>query len=540
MKALPIPVPTGGIRADLDAQDIGPNDLRDSKNWINRDGKLQTRDGVGIDGLPVAGRIMAYAHYFYNDGTPRTISGTTRGWFRRNISAGQWDNITGVPLTGSRTDHQTFKVFQKAGQTWLLGTNGADTPKVWDGVSPAYVDMGGSPPRARAMGVVADRIILGNLLSGGTISPVATDVSSNKDFDSGWGSQLVTLHADTPGAIVSIDEIGNLLGAIWKTDALYLAIAQGTADPFRFELKQRLSTEDGLPTGPCSSAVVLTLGDAKMMYIGLDGAGYMFDGGRVARMHPKIQRYILMAGDRSRLTSATGGYNSERHEVTILFCGKGSLDPNIGIVIDLNTNAVWPVGWSTHRFTAIGFGNRSLTIGELAGTIGEQPDTIGAYANANITHQLFGDINGQTYKEQFGGDFRYSTIGDLVGDIGDQDPFRIGDYFTIGTPAPVQSYFETGLNSLGTARQYKTVHGVEHFFEKTPDAQNVTVKLGISNFGEDRVLSSGVTTDIQLAQPHRTGFRKSGRRFSLRYEASSIQQLIYRGAEAEVIPRNVK
>jgi hypothetical protein len=203
LPAAGLPLPVQGVRPDIDPYDLDPTALRDAENWILRDGVFSIRPGyteVALGNEP-AGRILGFAEYIHNDGSRKLVAGTATGWYVHDVAGNEWDDITGTALTGGVSDFVVFRVFDKAGVKYLLGTNGANTMKKWNGTAATYSDVAGAPPRARCMAISNDRIVLFNLKSGATISGSAYDVSANKDFDAGWGVTLTGILADTPGEI---------------------------------------------------------------------------------------------------------------------------------------------------------------------------------------------------------------------------------------------------------------------------------------------------------------------------------------------------
>jgi hypothetical protein len=73
--------------------------------------------------------------------------------------------LTGTWTTTTYTDFPVFRVFTKSGTSYLVVVNGTGaTPKKWDGSAGSISDVGGSPGGARAMAILANRMILGTLL----------------------------------------------------------------------------------------------------------------------------------------------------------------------------------------------------------------------------------------------------------------------------------------------------------------------------------------------------------------------------------------
>jgi len=503
-------IPTSGVRADLDRPDVGPRALAEGDNWLVRDGEFIVRPGTKTFATDTNQRPMGYVQYEHNDGALRTVKGTIVGWWKYVPGSNTWSDITegGKELTGTILEQTVFRVFQKAGTTTLLGVNGKDVPKKWDGDTATYLDMAGSPPKAKCIAISADRILLANLLSGGTISPVAIDVSANKDFDSGWGNVQVSLLADTPGDIISMMELGNLVTAIYKTDAIYVSVAQGGPAPFAYQLKRAAK---GL--GPVSPLAVAQGPEGIHVYLARDSTLKIFDGVAPRSLADHIDKHIKKTIDEDNSDIGFIFYDENRKEVWVIYPSVGSTNPNAGFILNIKTLALWPISWGTLRMTAGAslFVDTGLTIGDLTGTIGSQSGTIGAYGT-RVRRTILGDIGGESFE-----------------DVGNTDD-----------GVAITTLWETGVSDGGQSRQQKTVKEIFHQFPKTANTQNVTVKLGKALDGQERVLDAGKVIDISGTPPFVSQHRQTGNGFSLRIEASTTEPVKYKGAAITSTKRGIR
>src|SRR3990167_142028 len=509
-----IPVPVRGVMPHLDRQDVPPDGLIDAENFAIIDGIYQVRSGLEAFATAVSGRPMAYFQYRHSDGNYRVVKASTTKLYYLNNSL-EWTDITDSadPLTGGPTQQPIFRVFQKAGATWLLMLNPAHTLKKWDGLTSAYTIVGGSPVKAQSMMVLFDRVLLGNLSSGSTINPAAVDVCANKDFDSGWNSEQTEILSSPPGDIISMNEFGGNIGAIYKTDGIVNAIAQGATDPFAFEPKVFNIS------GPCSALSVVWLSDGMHAILCRDGAIRIYDGTSFRFLEDlfnqkrgKYQKQVASKINWLTLARSFGFYDQDRRLLFFVYSETGEVNPGIGVMIDMSNGAMWPLKWDTLRFSAgikLSAGT-GLTIGSLVGTIGAKVLTIGEFSTTPQLLLLLGEENGQSYKETG----------------------------TTDNAAAIIAYEESGLNSLGNKKRFKTLQSIEHYFAKAAAAQEITVKIGVSNYGEERVLDAGQTLAIGSSGPYTTGHRKDGRFFSRRYEASATQAIKSRGQVAEITMRS--
>lgn len=503
MEPMTVSAPRMGVRPDLDREDVDELALADAENVLSRDGDFQVRPGFSTLGNDINERPMGYVSVDHSDGSRRFVQGTTVGW--RSLSGATWTDITGTALTGGVTDQVVFRTFSKSSATWILGTNGANTLKKWDGATATYADVGGSPPRAKCMAVVADRIILGNLLSGGTISPVAIDVSAKTDFDSGWGTQLVALLAQTEGPIMSMVEIGDLNAAILKSDAVHLLIAQGGAVPFRLQM-----VKAGV-SGPASPLLATKITDGTAAFCSIDALVSIFDGAGVSTLPYSIQKQIDRSYNQARINRGWMTYDQTRRELWIIYPLKGSDDPNGGVVINMSTLQVYPIRFPTFKASAGGKFRpfTGITIGDLTVSIGSLSQNIGDLGgSANSTGRLVvGDTGGQTYQ-----------------DLGSSDG---------GTAIPF--FWESSVK--GQAERYLTVNRIRHRFKPTAMSQPVTVKLGKRNEGGDVAYEAGKSINLFTTGRKATGHRNSAEYFSLRFEGDATEEVVYQGSAIYAVSR---
>lgn len=493
--------PSAGVRPDLHPSDIPPDALRDSQNWIYRNGIFSARPGMAVFANDINERPMAFADYTHNDGARRLVMGTTVGWRKYNSGTNAWDSITGT-LTGSATDQIVFRVFDKGGIKYLLGTNGADTLKKWNGTDAAFAAAGGSPPRARCMVISNDSIVLFNLLSGATISGSAYDVSANKDFDSGWGTRLTGLLVDTPGAIISALEFGPLQCAIYKEDAIYMMFAQTSGiAPFRFELKS------ASVTGPVSPLSAVQVSDGLHAFLGSDGAVRLFDGIETRSMGYHVQKYIADRLDPALFARSFGFFDREANELVFCFAEVGSSEPNLFVHINIGTTALWPMRFSSTMRASAGLkvtAQHAMTIGEVTGTVGDYDKTIGEF-DAPSRQSIFGDVGGQVFSNTGGSDaLNY-----------------------------LDSYFETGL--FGSGPKWSTLVEIEHLLVPTAAHELPTIQIGTAVSNEDRTLG----TEVQIpgygggrVGPFITGHRVTARKFSYRLNGQFVYTSLPRWAGA--------
>ena len=491
-----IKAPKLGVRPDKDIEELTDDELASAENVLRRDGEFMVRPGLELFASDVNQRPMKYLQYDHGN-SRKVILGTDQGW---HVLAGSaFVSITGTPLTGDDVEHvPVFRTFTRGVTTYLLGVNGKDTMKEWDGNGATYLDVSGSPPIARCMMVVFDRIVLGNLRSGGTISPVAVDVSANKDFDSGWGTELVLLCSETNGPIVAMEEFGDFNGAIIKSDSIYMLIAQGGDSPFRKE-----HVKSGI-SGPASEPLVFRMKTGEAGWLGNDGLVSIFNGASIDTLPYQVQKHVISTCNPEHLNAAWSAYDPERRELWLIYPLLGSSVPNGGCMINMTTMAIYPVRFPGFAITAGGKvkSETGLTIGDLTGTIGSLSGTIGELGNSSaIRRMVMGEIGGKSYQ-----------------DIGLTDD---------GTAIPF--HWETGAR--GELERYTNLGKIRHRFKHTTVPQNVSFQLGKRKDAGRPVFGTAHTIDIDAAAGSikRTGHRTSAEHFCMRYSGDASAEVVYDG-----------
>lgn len=501
--------PFRGVLPDLDPFLVGFDGLRDAENWVfNAQGHFVPRGGLSQLGDTITGEhILGFYQYVHQDGRRRLVAGTRTGWhqFLQPPYGNVFDDITGTALTGSTSDHVIFRHFQKAGATWLLGINGKNTMKKWDGLTATYADVSGTPPIARCMAINNDHVLLGNLKSGGTINPAAIDVSATQDFDSGWGTTLVAILPELE-EIVAMLEIGNQITAIHGSNAIYFAIAQGTTSaPFRYEMR----VPDAV--GPASSKAVVNGKKGVQYILARDLSVAMFDGTRPQDMGAHIQAYLKEHASENYLNLCHGTFDHSEGKLYYFFIGRDAGEVWRGICIDTKrNNTLYPLKFKTAKVTA----------------------SCSPYVQGEVTRVVTGDNAGKVYQ-----------------DTGADDD---------GTVIPTM--IETGLTPW--SRRYRTLQEIEHGFLQVASSQNVTVRIGRTDHAEIRKLgltidelegtideltgtidelSGDKTLDVSTSPPYDTHHRLDARSFSLRYEADiNVAGMRYRGASLTMVERGLR
>jgi hypothetical protein len=510
---IPIPLPYRGLLSAQERENFPPDAASESENWIHRDDKFQVRPGLTSLGDQTSQRATGMVGYELADGTRRIVMGTTVSWWAYNEATNTWTDLANGALTASAIDQQVFRPFELSGTTLLIGTNGADAVKKWNGSNLAnnFADLGGSPPKARCMMVLADRLLLGNLKSGGTVSPLAVDVSARLNIESGWQS-FVSLLADTAGPIIVMSEWGNFVGMVYKTDAIYRAIATSGANPFRYELMTKFNESEGV----AATNALVKIGDGSDVYLSRGAEIKRYTGQSSVQPFGSrdLSKFVQDTANVGQLQRAWGTYDSDNEEILFVYAEKGSTEPSLGVLIKERSGAFWPIRWTGRNMTAAAYVviSRGLRIADLKASIGAIKQTIGELGTAGtIRRVIMSDL-------QAGGQV-YESVGD--DDAGAAIPF----------------FSETGLFDLGSPLRNKTVRKIFHRFSTQASQQEITIKIGTSKYGEPRVLSDGDVIDIGQDGPYKTHHRITSKFLSVRLEGLATRPVVWHGSFADAAER---
>lgn len=517
---LPLPMPTGGVHKEISRVDMPVTALHDAENWIYRDGRFRVRDGLTTLGSAVSGRPDGFVNYF--DGTtPVLLMATTSTYYEWVQSTNAWTS-RGGSLNGDETTHNIMRVFQKGSAsgttTTMYGTNGTDDVK-------KFVEGGGNvsragsgmdfPPRAKAMMVIGNRMILGNLSDNsdgnqvtytGATGPQVFAVSNNLDPEHGYSTVLVDQLGDTPGAIVAFMEMGNLQGAMYKDDAVYLATAASDIFPFTVSLK-------AVVPGPISPRAVVRVSDSLHIYLATNGDVMSFDGVNVTPLGRHLQRYVLDNWNRLLAIRSHGWYDHENNEVVICFPDAISADVTRAINLRLTDSppSLWPYNFGSLKITA---GIRAILPG---GTTFAQLNASPADELVNLTLQfnqynalgtslILADSTGQPYTN-----------------TGSSDNGSAINAFTQGglVSLMVQQYL--GLTPINPADTWKSVQFLDFVFVQPPSSQIVSVDVQGTSYGEPLTDLGSDQFDISTTSFNRSYHRGSARRICYNLSTAATQ-----------------
>lgn len=446
------------------------------------------------------------------------VIATDGGWLHLDQTDDHLHDLTPImgALTGTTLAPTVFRTFEKGPVTLLLGTNGVDRPKVWDGSAGCYRDMAdGNAPAAKCMAVAANRVLLGHLTNGPNAGSTTVDVSAFNNPDAGWGVTQVSLLGDSPGALVAMAELSALEVALFKEDAIVHAIAtdqfMGVAVPFRFQ------TQVVGISGPCSPCGLARMPDGTIVYLGNDGGMYLYDGQRPRDLGLYFRRLFQPLLEENRLEEVVLCLDPTTKLLWVWYPNALTGRSN-GVVIATDQPMPWPAwpvalpaAWEAAVAAPV-FVRSDVTIGDLSLPLGSYDTSIGEWSTLDWM-MLLGLEDGTFYREKWADD---------------------GDYSDGGIPISVA--WRTGYSPLTEdPTAWKTVHEIHSFVDNLIAGESLAVSL----YGADAIGGTETfTAAVSSSTVHRKiSPRMTSRFFSLGLAASIRRLFTWRGGALFMSPR---
>jgi hypothetical protein len=456
--------------------------------------------------------MMGFYQYDYLAGASRSenviIAGTNKGWWQYNIGTSQWDDITPstTPLDAG-DEHVIFRAYDYDQKTYILGCNGATAQSEqickYDGTGTYEVIE--DAPKARCIAVAGTRLIAGNCVSSGDYYPTAVFYSKtilDGHFDT-WGAGDIIRLADTAGEIVAMEEMGNLMVAVYKTDSIYILAVQSGIYPFRPDLRAT-----GI-AGPVSPAAVTALNNNSHAYLGRDAQVYLFDGSQPRALGPHIQTYLRNTLDLDEAERAFLAWDKYNQELWVVYPAKGTFGAiRRALVIQMRQGfPCWPMVWrSNFNFSAgISFVLESaIRMGDILDPMGDITSAMGDLKTAQRV-VLFGGIDGEIYY--------LNGVKDLE--------------------EAIQCRYTFGISDFGVHREV-TIKEIEHYFQRTNLSQDVTFSLIPIKSGEvpgTVMARQDKSFDISEDRPYITEHRYTSPKFNCEYSISANNKIDASGAD---------
>jgi len=404
--------------------------------------------------------------------------------------------------------------------SWILDVDSdslATTP------SPTVTVSGdtGVAPRAKTIGIAAQRIVAGNVSYFDTKQTIADNTS---DMEGGnWhsidpsfayfpdavvysGTVLTGGHlywypadilrlADTPGEVIASQEMGTQMIAIYKTDAIYTLTSQSGLSPFAPSLRA-----SGIQ-GPMSPRSVVAISDTTHIYLARDGGLYMFSGATPQSLGDQFRTWVAREIDPEYAENSFMTFDPERNEIHAYYPVKGSGGVvRKGIVVDVSRQpfTAWPALWPHEIYNEAEDALEEISF--LCATMhyeGSQ-DVIAS----DITIPASEAVASPTTKYQ---ELYFGTENKPLDARSGVDAGRIFKTADIGNDhgVPIDSSMETGISDLGDPDGQKVLLEIELLFDNMADVSGGTdAVLDVTVYGGDsnKNLSQLSThTDIDMS-----------------------------------------
>jgi len=452
--------------------------------------------------IPITPRPLGIVEWESDQEPHRLVVGTDHGWLHVDQANDELVDLAPLDngLTGTQYSQVVFRTFEMYGKTFLLGVNGVDVPKAWDGATEYYRDIDGEPPRASCMAVAHNRVIM--------CRGQKVYCSSHNNFDAGWNTELEVVLGDSPGKIIGAMEIDRLNVVLYKTDAIYHAVAQaefyGVSSPFRFE------AIDVGASGPCSPNSIVRMPDGSQVFLARDGGIYIYDGVRPKDAGPHVRAHIQPYLYDDDYLTACGCFDTAKQILWFWFSDGSNQTRGVALYTGVYPWTVWPVDlpWSCTVAAQIML-RTPQTFGDLAGS------TIEDYAGRSL--ESFSDVELHLLQLM-------SHCGIYM-----QDWDEASSLYQDGT-TDIDTYWVSGWEDFGEPWQYKTAQEIQHLVDLADDEQ-LDTKIAVSDVGQDSQASyAGPYSMTNATRGQVVGLRATGRSHKTRYDIQAGRLFSWRGA----------
>lgn len=512
-----MPVPRGGLRLDLPQQEVPDGFVVDgTTNVLERFGMLTNRPGLQpVNAARLGGRISGGIYFKTPTGAQKLVAADLTAWY--SVAGSTWTNISSDVVTFAATaaNPTRFTTFPSGTSTVIIGVNGVNAPYQWGG-SGTVALLTGAPSGAKDVTVVANRIIFGNVTTGGMRAPSRIVPSDFNDQASYTATNIADM-SDTPDDIVAVRAFQRTQFAIYKTESVWVGIGQPGAFPFAYE-----NVSIGLP-GPVSPAAVVRVGGSHY-YLGTDGQVYVFNGYQVQPISDPLGSTVQNGINASTQGRAFGLYSRADRCVWFFYPAGTSVDPNAAVCVNLVTNAWWA---HTFPFTlSTMWTGDDLPVTTWASLSGR------TWADLPAVYPTWASFGGSQQHMNFAGD----TLGRV---------HRYGyGYADAGQDQTVVWVYP--LRAWVAPNQMHTLDAIESAFAETLGGPTLTIGVATSAAAAEMALDYAPfgTHDTtlrmrQLLPAPASSPRPRGQWLGVRFSGTSAARVEYRGSTAYVYSENL-
>jgi hypothetical protein len=315
---------------------------------------------------------------------------------------------------------------------------------------------------------------------------------------------------DCPGDIVEMREFGNLITVIYKTDSIYLASAQSGLDPFSFQLRWPDIK------GPVSPRLVVST-PTEHVFLAKDGSFWRFDGVNLLYLGDPLQAHIRQTADLDMINRGFGFYDAIHQEIWFVYRSRGSGNPDAALVINTSDWTVWPVTFGANLRPTAGYGANVMTAAQIADlymSIGEMAGTIGDLAHI----------------------YAKNILVDKDGDVCFSDD---AEATAEDNGSPIDVEMETATVSQDRPTTIvESSHYLPWSISGTAGSQAINIQVGYSQNGED--LSYTIAQVVSANSACVVGHRIDAVLFSLKLTISASLRVRWRGSKIYGVMRGLR
>lgn len=244
----------------------------------------------------VLGTPLSAEEFSDNAGIKYTFIGTTTKLYRLNPNK-SLNEVSKLGYTYNAGDNQWY--FVQYGQ-WIIATNFADPPQVLKGLDTSnFVDLGGSPPKAKYVLFNSGHLIFAYLNESGTISPKKLAWSALEDVE----DYVVSLTtgadyqdiSDADSEITGLTNVSNMITIFHKNS---ISVGWFSGSPYTYNFQANKVKKIGaIPGTHISIGTAVFFWDDKDVYV--------FDGNTATSIGYGIRNYVFNSLNRGYLHRIT-------------------------------------------------------------------------------------------------------------------------------------------------------------------------------------------------------------------------------------------
>ena len=300
-----------------DQQDFNNPGLEVCTNAIPDSDGYQPAREAEAGGATISGRIIGAASAYIEDGSAVTFCATTADLY---VIRNNTVTASSLGLSLADTDVVTFEQFNtglyastKNGDTWAISDVETST---------TFALSAGTPPKANAMGRIADFLVMGDLIDiDSTDAPYRIRWSRFNDPQGTWGTDIAAQAGaiDLDAAYGPVTAVtGGSYGMVFQRQGISRLTYTGGANVFRLDTFEK-------SRGCVAPSSAVQIGE-RTYYLAHDGF-FVTDGTTPAPISTgRMWKWFIGRINQAQLPAVVGAVDFERRCIVWLFADAGSDD----------------------------------------------------------------------------------------------------------------------------------------------------------------------------------------------------------------------